>query len=129
MTKSALLDRFPILSIEISKNNTDCKNVPEILDFLKTKIEEDEFAKYIAIFNHYEHTQSIEGSEIQEGMLDAQNIIFCFGKKLSNAKVLAVRPRSIGVSEYQDKFIISLMEAPMAPMTDKMEAWVKELTK
>jgi len=129
MTKSALLDRFPILSIEITKNNTNYKSVPEILNFFKTKIEEDELAKYIATFNHYEHTQSIEGSEIQEGMLDAQNIIFCFGKKLSNAKVLAVRPRSIGISEYQDKFIVSLMEAPMVPMTDKMEAWVKELSK
>ena len=127
MTKSTLLDKFPILSLEIKKDSTKYTDVPQILEYFKAKIDEDELAKYIAIFNHYEHTQSIEGSEIEEGMIDAQNIMFCFGKKIPNANVLAVRPRSIAIAEYKDKFVISLMEAPMAPMTDKMEAWVKEL--
>jgi len=129
MTTSTLLDKFPILSLEISKNDINYKNIPEILEFFKTKIEEDELAKYICTFNHYEHTESIEDSEIEEGMLDAQNILFCFGKKIPNAKVLAVRPRSIAVAEYKDSFVVSLMEAPMAPMTDKMHSWVKELSK
>jgi hypothetical protein len=129
MTTSTLLDKFPILSLEISKNDITYTNIPEILEFFKTKIEEDELAKYICIFDHYEHTQGIEDSEIEEGILDAQNIIFCFGKRIPNAKVLAVRPRSIAVVEYKDSFVVSLMEAPMAQMTDKMNAWVKELSK
>jgi hypothetical protein len=129
MTKTTLLDNYPVLSTEISKNDLKYTNVPEILEYFKTKIEEDEIAKYIATFNHYEHTQSIEDSSIEESILDAQNIVFCFGKKIPNAKVLAVRPRSIAVVEYEDKFVISLMEAPMAPMTEKMRIWVKELSK
>ena len=130
MIKTTLLDKYPLLSLEIAKNNTDYKGVPEILEYFKTKIDADEIAKYIGIFNHYEHTLSLEeNGSIEAEILDAQNIIFCFGKKIPNAQILAVRPRSIAVVEYSDKFAISFMETPMPPMTDKMQVWVKELSK
>jgi hypothetical protein len=41
--------------------------------------------------------------------------------------VLAVRPRSIGVADMGDKFVVSFMEAPMKPANDAMEMWVKGL--
>ena len=130
MTKTTLMEKYPVLSLEISKNDTNYKNVPEILEYFKTKIDADKVAKCIGIFNHYEHTQSLEDDgSIAEGILDAQNIIFCFGKKIPNAQILAVRPRSIAVVEYEDKFAISFMETPMPPMTDKIIVWVKELSK
>jgi len=130
MTKTTLMEKYPLLSLEISKNNTNYKNALEIIEYFKNKIDNDKIAKYIATFNHYEHTQSLgEEGTVDASIVDAQNIIFCFGKNLSNAMLLAVRPRSIGVVEYEDKFIISFMEAPMAPMSDKMEMWVKELSK
>lgn len=130
MTKTTLLDKYPLLSLEIVKTNTTYKNVPEILEYFKAKIESDAIAKYIATFNHYEHTKSLEDEgSIAEGILDAQNIIFCFGKIIPNAMMLGVRPRSIAVVEYEDKFVISFMEAPMAPLSAKMESWVKELSK
>jgi len=118
------------ISLEISKNDTNYKNIPEILEYFKTKIDADKIAKYIGTFNHYEHTQSLEeNGSIAEGILDAQNVMFCFGKKIPNAQMLAVRPRSIAVVEYGDKFAISFMETPMPPMTEKMQIWVKELSK
>ena len=39
--------------------------------------------------------------------------------------MLAVRPRSIGIAETVDGFVISFMEAPMALANDTMEVWVK----
>ena len=129
MTKTILMENYPLLSLEILKNDIKYKNVPELLAYFKAKIDNDKIAAFIATFNHYQHTQSLgEEGSIEETILDAQNIIFCFGKKIPNALMLAVRPRSIAVVEYADKFAISFMEAPMAPMTDKMQEWVKGLS-
>jgi len=130
MTKSTLMEKYPLLSLEIAKSNTECKNTTEVLEYFKNKIDTDAIAKYIATFNHYEHTQSLgEEGTVDSAIVDAQNIIFCFGKNLSNPLMLGVRPRSIAVVEYEDKFIVSFMEAPMAPMSEKMEMWVKQLAK
>ena len=129
MTKITLMDKYPLLSLDIAKNDTAFKNVPEILEYFKDKVKNDAIAKFIGIFNHYEHTQSLESGSIDQDIIDAQNIVFCFGEKIPNALILAARPRSIAIAEYADKFVVTFMEAPMASMTDKMESWVKELSK
>ncbi len=49
--------------------------------------------------------------------------------RLPDLPVLAVRPRSIGVADLGDRFVISFMEAPMKPVNDAMEAWVRGLRK
>ena len=41
--------------------------------------------------------------------------------------VLAVRPRSIGIVDCGDKFIINFMEAPMKPANEAMESWATAL--
>jgi hypothetical protein len=53
--------------------------------------------------------------------------MFCFGNKLPNGKISAVRPRSIGVTEFEDKFEIAFLEAPALIANEVMEGWVKEL--
>lgn len=65
--------------------------------------------------------------EIAEDILAAQHIVFCFGTHLPNAHVMAVRPRSIGVVEKADCFVISFLEAPMPLANNAMEAWVKAI--
>ena len=85
-------------------------------------------AKFIAHFDHLAHTQSIDG-DINPDILSAQHIIFCFGMKLPNASVMAVRPRSIGVVELADAFVINFMEPPMPVATQAMIGWVKALQK
>jgi len=47
--------------------------------------------------------------------------------QLPNPQVLAVRPRSIGICELDDKFIVNFLEAPMKPANDAMESWAKAL--
>nr|WP_197723392.1 hypothetical protein [Thiomicrorhabdus aquaedulcis] len=82
----------------------------------------------IAIFDHYSHTKSIDG-EINPDIKDAQNIILCFGMQLPSADPVAVRPRSIGVTDLGDRFVVNFMEAPNPIANDTMEAWVKSLIK
>ena len=127
MTKSLLMDKYPIVSTTINKESTNCKNVSDFLNYFKNKIENDPVAKFITTFSNYEHTSSLEVGEINEEIIDAQNVIFCFGPKIPNPQILAVRPRSIAVVETKANFVISFMEAPNEMMSEKMENWVKEI--
>jgi hypothetical protein len=129
MTKSILLEKYPVLSHNIKKEDTSYTDVAEFINYFKDKIEKDPIAAFIGIFNHFEHTKNLESGEIAKDIHDAQNIVFCFGQKIPNPLILSVRPRSIAIVEDETSFTISFMEAPMAPMSAKMESWVEELSK
>jgi len=127
MTKSTFKDKYPIFSLELNKSEVKLTSVEEILNYLKSKIEEHPVATFIATFNHYAHTSSLPEAKIAPEIKDAQNIIFCFGKEIPASKVLAVRPRSIGVCELEDKFVIEFMEAPNEVANETMANWAKGL--
>ncbi|MDY0117825.1 MAG: hypothetical protein RBR59_09625 [Sulfurimonadaceae bacterium] len=128
MTKSILLDKYPIYSLEIQKIEITQDSMEKIVAYFEEKIAAHPIAKFIALFDHYAHTTSING-EINENIKDAKNIIFCFGAAIPNTKILAARPRSIAVSELENSFMIEFMQAPMDPLQAIMESWVKELVK
>ena len=127
MTEMNLMDKYPVNVLEIAKNETTHKNVDEILEHLKAKIEAHPVATYIATFDHYAHTKSLEVGSVASEVLDAKNIICCFGKDLSNPAMLAVRPRSFGVVELADKFVVSFMDAPNPQAHEAMVSWVNSL--
>ncbi len=126
MKKTILMDKYPVYTLELEKSEVSQKTVSEILEYFKAKIEAHPIAQFIAIFDHYTHTKNLDG-EIMEAMLDAQNIVFCFGSMIPNTKILAVRPRSIGVAEFEDKFVIEFLEAPKEQLHELMETWAKGL--
>ena len=126
MTKTILMEKYPVCSLEIQKNETTYSNVDEILAYLKEKIDSHPVATFIATFDHFTHTKSIEGEIIPE-VKDAKNIVFCFGTAIPTTKILAVRPRSIGVAELEDSFAIEFMEAPNEKLHAVMESWSKEI--
>lgn len=126
MKQTLLQEKYPVLVSEIGKNETAYRNVDEIVAYFKTKIAENPKVQFIGVFDHHAHTKNI-GGEIAPEIQAAVDVIFCFGFALPNPQVLAVRPRSIGVADLGDKFMVSFLEAPMKPANDAMEAWVKGL--
>ncbi len=98
----------------------------QIVDYFREKINADLVAHFIAIFDHYAHTNAL-GGEMMEGLKDVQNVIFCFGKTIQNTKIVAVRPRSIGICEFEDRFVIEFMEAPKEEIHTIMQLWIKAL--
>lgn len=124
MKQKLLQEKYPVFVLELPKEETDFKSVDAIIAHLKATIEAHPVTVYIATFDHYSHTKSLPNGEINPAILDAKNIVFCFGIALPNAEVLSVRPRSIGVVEFADKFVISFLEAPMPVANTAMEAWV-----
>eukprot|EP01156_Anaeramoeba_ignava_P004168 Anaeramoba_ignava/a227674_3.p1 GENE.a227674_3~~a227674_3.p1 ORF type:complete len:129 (+),score=9.44 a227674_3:76-462(+) len=128
MKKTIFMDKYPVFSLELDKSEVEQKNVPEIIEYFKAKIEAHPVAKFIAVFDHYSHTKGLNG-EIAPEILDAQNIVFCFGPVLPNTKMLAVRPRSIGIAELEDKFVVEFLEVPKEQLHELMESWAKDLKK
>jgi len=127
MKHSTILEKYPVNELIIQKSDIDYMTVYQILDALKAKIDAHPIATYIATFDHYTHTKGLADGEINEAILDAKNIIFCFGKQLPNASMMALRPRSIGVLEYKDTFVVSFMDAPNPQAHEAMTAWVKSI--
>lgn len=128
MKKTIFMDKYPVYSLELTKDEVSVKNAQAVVAYFKEKIENHPIAQFIAVFDHYSHTKNLKG-EILEGLIDAQNIVFCFGAAIPNTKILAARPRSIGVCEFEDKFVIDFMEAPKEELHKVMESWVKALKK
>jgi len=125
MKEITVLEKYPVHTMEISKDETSYKNIDEIFSYLKSQIEAHPIATYIGEFDHYAHTSSLEVGEINDSIKDAKNIICCFGKVLPKPEVLAVRPRSIGVAEMAESFVISFMVAPNPDANTAMQNWVK----
>jgi len=126
MRQYTLQEKYPVYHMELAFSETTKTSLDDIVEYYKSKIEYDEKATFIAVFDHYAHTRAI-GGEIDPGIKAAKNIVFCFGIKLPNAGVLAVRPRSIGIAEMDDRFEISFLEAPMPVANNAMESWTRAL--
>ena len=124
MKQTLLQEKYPVFVAEIGKDETACRSVDDVVAYLKDRIAEKEKVKFIGVFDHYAHTQGI-GGEINPDIRAAVDVIFCFGFALPNPQVLAVRPRSIGVTELADRFVINFMEAPMPVANKAMEEWAK----
>jgi len=126
MTKTIFKDKYSINTLFISKNETTLSNAKEIANFFEEKITVHPVAKYISTFDNYEHTSSMNG-EIQEGIKAALVVMFCFGKAIPTPKILAIRPRTFGITELEDSFSIDFMDAPSDDLTNIMANWTKEL--
>lgn len=126
MEKTMFMDKYPVYTLKLEKREVKCTNVTEIIEFFKEKIEKHTVAKFIATFDHFAHTKKLNGA-IVDGLLDAKNIIFCFGQAIPDTKILAARPRSIGVCEFDKYFVVEFIEAPKEELHELMESWSKSL--
>jgi hypothetical protein len=127
MKKTIFKDIYPVITFELSKSNINITSIDDFFDYLKIKVKMDIEATYIAIFDHYSHTSKIEG-KFMEGLIDAKNFIFCFGTAIPSTKAIALRPKSIGICEFKDKFVIEYIEPPREAAAIKIKNWLEELT-
>ena len=120
-------NEYPIYTMTLKKSDTSMPNVGAVIEHFQNKIMEHPVATFIGMFDHYRHTDALKDGVIDPSILDAQEIICCFGKELVNPEVLAVRPRAIGIVERQDDYVISFLKAPNPNANETMVAWVESL--
>jgi len=128
MKRSILLDTHPMYAMEISKSEAKVSNIDEIITHFKQKIEENPEAVFITVFDHYAHTKELNG-EILDTVVNARNLLFCFGHAIKNIEVLAFRPKSIAICETKESFILEFLETPRPEVNAWMQSWIKELQK
>ncbi|CAA7626293.1 DUF6858 family protein [Magnetospirillum sp. UT-4] len=126
MKQSVFMEKYPVFSLELAKDETSMASVDDIVAYFRARIEGHGKATFIAVFDHFGHTKRL-GGEIDPAIKDAKNVVFCFGLALPNPQVMAVRPRSIGIVDLGDRFFVNFMEAPMKAANDAMEEWAKGL--
>lgn len=126
LTLTWLQDKYPVYSLEIKKN-AQGPEIDSLVASLQEKIEQYERVQYIATFDHYTHTSRQPDGEIAADIQDARNLVFCVGRSLPSPLAPALRPRSIGVVEMDDRFVISFMEPPMPLANQIMTECVEEV--
>ena len=129
MKQVLLLEKYPIYTLELSKSETHCESINEILAHFKTMIAGNPVVQFIAIFDHYPHTTTLPDGFVNPKIKDAKHILFCFGKEIQDPGVLAIRPRSIGITELEHSYVITFLEAPNPTANASMETWAKALIK
>ncbi|WP_293264755.1 DUF6858 family protein [Neptunomonas sp.] len=129
MKQTMFQEKYPVFFLEVSKEECRFGRFEDVVNYFEDCVKQHPKASYIATFDHYAHTDALEEGEISEDILAAKNVVFCFGLKLPNALVMAVRPRSFGITEYSDKYIVSFLEAPMPFANKAMEEWSRALRK
>jgi hypothetical protein len=124
--KKMFKEKYPVFATEFNKSDVKFNTTSEIAEFIKSCIEKHQIAKFMTIFDNYEHTNSI-GGEIDPDITSAKNIVFCFGRAIPATTVVALRPRAISVCEVGDKFILEYMEAPNEDANTTMQSWIDSL--
>jgi hypothetical protein len=127
MNKTVIAETYLVNTKEILKTNTTFTSVNAIESYLKAEIEKHPIAKYIATFDHYAHTASLEGGLIPENIKSAKNVLCCFGMAIPNAVFVGIKPMSIGIVESLNSFVFSFIEAPAPSAQQAMTQWIKAI--
>jgi len=128
MKRMLFKEKYPVCTLEVLKSEIKYEHIDEIITFLRTKIEENPVAVFIAIFDQLAHCKKNNGTA-EEGLIGAKNLVFCLGKDIPSSKIMAVKPRSIGISEFEDKFELGILETPNAEAHVTLQSWIKEIKK
>jgi hypothetical protein len=128
MKQTTFMEKYPIFTFELPKNECRFSNIDQIMLYLKEQITANPVAAFIGDFDHYAHTESING-EINPSIKAAKMVVFCFGQKLPRPEMMAPRPRSIGVADMGESFVFTFLEAPMYAINEIIEGWIKETRK
>lgn len=127
MKQTLVQEQFPIYRLEIGRDETPFASADAICGYFRACIQAHPSAIFIAEFDHLAHTRSLPDGRVGVGIRAAKNLIFCFGITLPSAESLALRPRSIGIAETDDGFLVTFMESPMPVVNAAMEDWATRL--
>jgi len=123
MKQSLTQERYAVFTLEVERGETACASIDDVVDYFTERIEAHPLARLIAVFDHHAHTRGLEQGSMSAEILAARSIILCFGITLPDPQAMALRPRSIGVCELADRFVLSFMEAPMPLANTALEGW------
>ena len=127
MKQTLLHEKYPLFVMELGRDETELGDIDAVCGYFRRCIDSHHRARFIAELDHFAHTPGLPEEAMAAEIRAARNIVFCFGISLPSAQALAVRPRSIGIAETDQGYVISFLEAPMPVANAAMEDWAEGL--
>ena len=127
MKQTIIHETFPVFIMKIEKSDCAFATLEDVVGYYVRQVEGDPFARLIGVFDHHAHTRGLEEGDIAPEILGAMNVIACFGMAIPSAESLALGPRSIGIADVGDRFVVSFLETPMPIANSAMEKWTRGL--
>lgn len=127
MRESTVDLNIPMFVFEFASSETSAEGLDDMVVRLRADIAGHPCARFIGVFDHFAHTRALPDGEIAPGIVDARNVVFCFGMSIPEPCALATRPRSIGLCQLSDRFVVSFLEHPMPLANTAIEGWVRGL--
>lgn len=121
MKQMLLPEQHPAFRIEIPKAETRCASVAAIIAALAARIAETPNAAEIAALDRHAQTRGLD-DEMHPDFVAAKNRVLRSGYKPPDPTMLSVRPRAIGLADMTGRFVVSVLEAPMAIADTTMAA-------
>ena len=75
MKYTRLQERYPVFTLEVEKQKTVFSTTDEIIAYLKQCVDGHGVSRFIAVFDHFSHTNGLKNGWIDESILDAKNDI------------------------------------------------------
>jgi len=120
------LEKNPIHSLILVKKELRYNSMTQMVEYFKEKITAYPMAHFIAAFDHYTKKKSLDGM-LMKGLENAKNIVFCFKNAIPSTTMASVRQLSIGICEFEDRFVIEFADATSEAFYAVIEGWTKEL--
>lgn len=127
MRKLLQQDAFAVYQFELTRQESRLPNAQAILNDLKARIDSHDIARFIAEFDRFSHTVGLARGEVAESILDARNIMFCFGSQLQNSDPLTMQPSCISIVEMTDGFSLTFIQSSIVEVNVTIEQWVLSL--
>ena len=120
-------ERFPVFIAKVDKSDCGFPTLDDVVAYFVRLVEAHPVARLIGVFDHYAHTKGLADGEIAPEIVGAVNVVVCFGVAIPQPEILALRPRSIGIADVGDRFVVSFLETPMPVANTTMETWTRGL--
>ncbi|MGD2083034.1 MAG: hypothetical protein PVF91_08715 [Chromatiales bacterium] len=118
---------LPVFTLELSKTETTLSGIDDVVRFLTERVDAHPLARFVAVYDHHAHTRSLESGYVDPSIVAARSIVLCFGLTLPGPASMALRPRSMGVCEFADRFVVTFAEGPMPVANLAMERWAEAI--
>ena len=127
MKQVIIQQQCPVYVEEVALHETSFQSVDEIIDAIKAKIDADPNIIYITTFDHYDYTACLPHGKIAPDIIAAKNLLFCFGPMIPNPYMMALKPRSMGITQTSEGFVIAFAEAPLPIANTTMTEWAQRI--
>lgn len=127
MQQALLREDDPVCTIELEKSKMRHANMDALLAALKARVDAHPTAAYIATVDQESNLDARARQNAAVDYVASKLMVFSFEVDMPNPGVLVVRPRTVGVTEFADRFVINFIVVPTSMANDPMEDWVHAL--